>query len=383
MAFFIDQWKPGSGTENQLQGLLKNFDPDLVEASLFTLKPGPDDSVFEDFPCPVTCLDVPRLLSLAGIGRLLTTIPALRRQKFDVAMIYFIDSNLFAVPACRMAGVHSVVINRRDMGYWYEPGILNKLNFVNRQADYFLANSNAVKKRVEACEGFPADRIHVIHNGNWENGANRTGEHTPFGDGPPDSLLVGMTASLREVKRVDRFLDMAAAVSREISQVRFVVAGQGHLLPKLKEQAADLGLEGRVYFPGQVSDVSGLLAQWDVGVLTSESEGLSNSLMEYSLSGLPVVTFDTGGNGEVVSQGKTGYLVPEGDLDAMTARVVELLRDEALRKKMGDAGRIHCQNSFSPNLIIDRMMTFLEGITSSTRRGYSIPLSRPIKKAAP
>jgi glycosyltransferase involved in cell wall biosynthesis len=364
VAFFIDRWNPGSGTENQLRGMLEHFDPQTVSPLLVTLR-GEVPGGPEGFPCPVHCLGVGSLLSPGGAWRFVRALPWLRRLDVDVAMIYFVDSNLFAVPLCRLAGVPNVVINRRDMGYWYDSSILKKLNLVNRWADYFLTNSLAVKRQVEKHEKFDPARVHVHYNGLWTMAPDDSG---PGAGG--DEPRVGITASLRQVKRVDRFIDMAGLIAERNPAVSFHIAGQGNLKDDLEARAASVGIGNRTRFHGQVSDVRGFLADLQVAVLTSESEGLSNSLIEYAVLGLPVVTFDTGGNREVVVDGETGFLVPEGDVEALADRVCRLLEDGDLRRRMGEAGRRRSLALFSPGKAMEEMMKFLDGITRGPRRGY-------------
>jgi len=374
VAFFIDSWSPGSGTENQLKGMLDHFDPSLVETELFTLRNEIPPDLQTEFPCPVTCLGVGSLLSPKTILGYPSMVSRLRKGRFDVAMIYFVDSNLYTVPACRWAGIKSIVINRRDMGYWYESGLLKKLRVVNGMADYFLTNSHAVKNQVTLHEGFPPERIHVIPNGMWNAGPEFDNQSRETGSGhfdlPPETRFVGITASLRPVKRVDRFLKMAALVSAALPDVHFLVAGKGRLLPDLQGQAEKLNISSRVHFLGQVDDVPKMLAKFDVGLLTSESEGLSNSLMEYAMAGVPAVTFDTGGNREVVMDGETGFLVEAGDTDALAGKVIDLLENSSLRTRMAQSGREQCLRRFSSAKIMAESMAFLTGIQQAGRGNY-------------
>jgi len=372
VAFFIDTWNPGSGTENQLKGMLDNFDSDQVEAVLYTLRHEIPEALRSGFRCSVRCLGVGRLVSSGAVRRFPGLVRQLRTERFDLAMVYFLDTNFYVVPACRLAGIPAVIVNRRDMGYWYEPGILRRLNFVNTLTDYFLVNSRAVKSQVVRHEGFPAERVHVLLNGMWDR-ATDSSEGELEASAPSYSIgapTVGITASLRPVKRIDRFIEMAALVADRVSDCRFLIAGRGELQGELESLVAERGLDDRIRFLGQVADVPALLAALDVAVLTSESEGLSNSLMEYALAGVPAVAFDTGGNCEVVREGETGFLVPEGDVESMAERVVRLLTDDKLRREQAAAGQRFCQAAFSPQQIMQQTLDLFTGIVDSPRRGY-------------
>ncbi len=371
VAFFIDKWSPGSGTENQLQGLLSHLAPDHVDAHLFTLRTPLAASERHLFPCPVECLGIGSLLGPAALARFPGVVARLRRERFDVAMIYFVDSNLYLVPACRLAGIPVRVINRRDMGYWYEAGLLRQLNWVNRWATDFLVNAEAVKEQVVRYELFAPDRIGVIPNGMWDPEHRRRLRTAGSGQRPAGfpaaGPVVGITASLRRVKRIDRFVEMAALVRSAVPAARFVVAGQGGLLADLQEKARALGLADALTFLGQVENVPDLLGHLTVGVLTSESEGLSNSLVEYGLAGLPTVTFDVGGNAEVVRDGETGYLVAGGDVSALAERVVRLLTDDGLRRTMGESARAFCEGRFSPERVRDLTLGYFGSLISGRK----------------
>ncbi len=368
VAFLIDQWRAGSGTENQLLGLLQHLAPARVDAELITLRRplAPDEAAL--FPCPVSCLGVGSLASPKSALRLPSIAAELRRRRFDAAMIYFVDSNLYLVPACRLAGIGSVVINRRDMGYWYEAGVLRRLNFVNRWASHFLVNSEAVRQQVIRHEHFPPERIVVIPNGLW-GGRVAAAPSGSAPDGfPARGPVVGITASLRRVKRIDRFLDMAAAVAARMPEARFVIAGQGDLRPELEAQVRVLGLQEAVVFLGQVSDVPALLGRLDAAVLTSESEGLSNSLIEYGLAGVPAVAFDVGGNSEVIADGRTGFLAGPGNVADMADKVLRLLQDAARRREMGAAAARHCRETFAADRVADLTVDFLASLVPGAGR---------------
>jgi glycosyltransferase involved in cell wall biosynthesis len=147
--------------------------------------------------------------------------------------------------------------------------------------------------------------------------------------------IVGTIASLKPPKALHLLLKVAKMVSAQVADVKFVIVGDGELRTQLETQIRELRLESVVRLLGWRRDISKLLRLFDLFVLTSLWEGLPRVLVEASLAGVPVVAFDVDGVSEVVVHGRNGYLVTPGDLDAMTRRIVELLRNEDLRKNLG------------------------------------------------
>ncbi len=388
IAFFIDAIKAGAGTENQVLDLLARLDPERFETYLFTLRQPVPEAVRSRLSSKCECLHLGRLRSLGSLGVFWRLVRTLRREQIDIAMLYFVDSQLFVPPAAWLAGRTRCVVNRRDMGYWYTPGLLKSMRLVNKLVDYFLVNAGAIKNMVAEAESFPRERIKVIYNMLAVKMTEVSGRQvlppTESGAGPdattsavvtraqlgiPENVpVVTIVANLRPVKRVDRFIDMAASVARQHSDTHYLILGEGELRDQLSEQSTRLGLAGKIVFAGSVPDVGPYLRLSNVGVLTSESEGLSNTLVEYSFNRLPIVAFNTGGNPEVVEDGVTGYLVPEGEIVGMAARVLELLNNPDLRQKMGQAGRERVEDQFSPQKRLLEAEEFFTLIAKAPRR---------------
>ena len=128
---------------------------------------------------------------------------------------------------------------------------------------------------------------------------------------------------------------------------RAFLAGDGPLQSALADQARAGGLADRVEFLGARARFEDVLAAYDVFVLSSVSEGLSNTILEAMSTGLPVVATRVGGADELVEHEHTGMLVPAADPMAMTAAIRRLLENAALRHTMGAAGRRRTEAEFS------------------------------------
>jgi len=112
-------------------------------------------------------------------------------------------------------------------------------------------------------------------------------------------------------------------------------------------------LAERIVWAGTVDDVAPYLQLLDVGVLSSFSEGLSNTVLEYMAAGLPVVATEVGGNSELISEPGGGFLVPPNDSAALAKRILILLSNPELRVEMGKTNQGIARSRFSLAQMID------------------------------
>ena len=125
-----------------------------------------------------------------------------------------------------------------------------------------------------------------------------------------------------------------------------LIVGEGPDRSELEAEIRQLGIGERVHLLGERRDVPELLADADVFVLSSASEGMPVSVLEAMAAGLPVVGSRVGGVPELVVDGETGLLVEPGDPDELAAAIGRLLADRELRRRLGDAGRERAQRHF-------------------------------------
>lgn len=170
---------------------------------------------------------------------------------------------------------------------------------------------------------------------------------------PKDKIVILNVARIYPVKRLDLALRAFAKLKTEFPNVVFVNVGPEELgeKDKLKSIASNLGLVlGKdVVFAGPMKNADLPLAYKysDVFLNTSETEGICFSFLEAMAFNLPVVAFDVGGNSGVVDSGKTGFLVPFGDIRGIREKISLIIKDEKLRKGMGKAGFTKLQNEFN------------------------------------
>jgi len=149
------------------------------------------------------------------------------------------------------------------------------------------------------------------------------------------------------------------------------VVGDGELRAELQRSVEALDLAGRVHFLGWRRDLDAVYADLDVVALTSINEGTPVALIEAMAAGRPVVSTEVGGVADVVAHERTGLLVPSGDDSACAVAVLRLLRDPALRERMGREGRAQVTTRYgSERLVGDVRRLYLELLE---RRGIRVP----------
>jgi len=156
---------------------------------------------------------------------------------------------------------------------------------------------------------------------------------------PASAPVVGTVGNFKPQKAPLDFISMAALVLRAVPRAWFVLAGDGELREASERAAERAGIRKRVVFAGWRRDIPDLLGAFDVFALSSLFEGLPRSVLQAHSAGLPVAATDAGGTAEAVRDGVTGYIVKPRDPAALARRVVDLLRNPARAKAMGEAGR--------------------------------------------
>jgi glycosyltransferase involved in cell wall biosynthesis len=167
---------------------------------------------------------------------------------------------------------------------------------------------------------------------------------------PADGDVVMYVGRLAQIKRPDRFLDLADDLSAR-SGATFALVGDG---PLGDECRARIARTANAVALGWQRDLGTLLGAADVVVLCSDNEGVPLLLIEAALAGRPVVTTDVGAVRDVVRDGETGVLVPAGDRGALATAVDTLLSDPALRDRLGSTARDRALREMTASAAVDR-----------------------------
>ena len=182
-----------------------------------------------------------------------------------------------------------------------------------------------------------------------------TDEYKRIGERAGGAPTIVHISNFRPIKRATDAIEVFRRVRDKMS-ARLIMVGDGPDREKAIACAETLGIGSDVDFVGVIQSVVDILSAADVFLLPSQMESFGLAALEAMACEIPVVAADVGGLSEVIENGKSGYLLPLGDVDCMAARVVEILQDRYQRTRMGKRGRAIALEKFSPQTALKSYM---------------------------
>jgi len=220
----------------------------------------------------------------------------------------------------------------------------------------FIAVSPQIAEELRRT-GVPADRIAVIPNSvdPAAFASLRPREQVRAAEGFRESdFVVGTASRLSLEKRPDLLVRAFARFHVECPEARLLVIGDGPLRAASEDLARGSGLAEAVRFTGFRNDVPSLLNALDVFVLSSQTEGTSQALVEAMWLGRPIVATRVGGVPSQVEHDREALLAPSGDAAALAWHLLSFRRDPDLRRRLGEAAQRRAQAEFSAELMAER-----------------------------
>lgn len=294
----------------------------------------------------------------------------IRDERVALVHAHEFTANTYGTLVARLAGV-PVVATVHGKSY-YPERLKRRLAYrMASRLSTMVAVSHDLKRFIVREVGVHPDRIRVIYNGVDARGpvGSELVERCRQELGLACSeKVVGTVGSLYPVKGHRYLLEAAGQVLKEYPRVTFLVIGHGQLQAPLEAEARRRGYGDRVRFLGFRRDVPVLLDLIDVFVSSSLSEGLSIAVLEAMAAGKPVVATDVGGNGEVVVDGETGFLVPARNAQDLAARLISLLKDGERAAEFGRRGRLRAREHFSLTSMANQYASLYEDCLRSRQR---------------
>lgn len=236
---------------------------------------------------------------------------------------------------------------------------------------HIVANSHVAKRVLTDQYNLPAHKITVIHNPALRSGATDGPRNTSlrryYGANPSTVVLLNV-AMFRPEKNQRELIELCSRLPGYLDW-QLWLAGDGVTRKKCERLAHDLGLGGRVRFLGYNPDPVPLYHAADIAVLASQSESLSNFLIEAQLHGLPAVAYDIVGVGECFVPGSSGFLLPNQDQAGFLDALDRLIRTPGLRQRFAETGRLHASANFTADHQVQAHLTLFAALAKAAAAG--------------
>lgn len=298
-------------------------------------------------------------------------IRALWKLRPDVILSYTTSPNVGCGLFWRFTPAKACIWGQRNI-YELRGDIIERLAY--RLVSAVICNAAHEVEYLKNKLGETKRPIHVIRNGlelapphksphNWRSELNID----------QNTVVAVMLANFRPVKDHSTLLQAWSQVLNNINPgmpyLCLVLPGASqNTFQKTKSLAQELRLTNTVLFPGQVQDVSGLLAASDLGILLSSNEGLSNSLLEYMASGLPVIATDHQGSREAIGEDESIQLCLPNNPDDAAARILNLIVNPNLRQRLGKQNQVRAEKHFSINTMCETTLELITELLNSEKR---------------
>jgi glycosyltransferase involved in cell wall biosynthesis len=354
-----------AGAEQHLETLLRNLNTKQYKAHVLQLAPTVPQKAGNIGQCTFSHLPTEKVLSLNGIRTIKTVIQLIRKEQYDCILSYFETSDIISFIASYFTNKKALISSRRDTGFRHSNKLKWLYKLLNKRFKVIIAASGAINDCLVA-DGVDKQKVKKIYNGvdleRFKN-INRQSIRKELNIGD-DVILLGMVANLTPVKNHHNVITCIRKLHDNGREIHLALAGDGPLRHELAELANSLEIKDYVHFIGRRKDIPNVLSGIDIFILASETEGLSNALLEAMAANKPVIATNVGGNPEVVVNGTTGYLIKPGNPDELYNAIELLLDSKDQIKIFGEAGFERVKNLFSIDAMVNEYIFAIENAIS-------------------
>ena len=180
-----------------------------------------------------------------------------------------------------------------------------------------------------------------------------------------EQLVVGSVGRLVTVKNYPSLIKAFKLIAERVPNALLLFAGDGPNREKLEELTQQQGLKDKVKFLGRRDDIPSVMNAYDVFVLPSYREGLSNTILEAMSSGLPAIVSNVGGSPEIVIEGKTGYLFEVDDIEQISSKIIHLFEDSEMLREFSNNAREHVVKNYSLETMVNNYQNVYQELIDS------------------
>lgn len=280
------------------------------------------------------------------IGDIRKVIAIVREGNFEIVHSHGSKANMLAVLTKRFLKLPTVTTVHSDYKLDYLQSASRRFSFgtINTVAlrfiNYYIGVSNNFAKMLIERK-FDPEKIFTVYNGidfskNIQEYSRDhfTGKYNLTLDNK--DIIVGILARMHPVKGLNIFIQAAKEVIESCPNVKFLIGGDGDQRKALEHQIKELGLTSHILLLGWVKDPYELMSNIDINILSSLSESFPYVILEGAKLKKATVSSDVGGISDLITSGENGYLFKPGDYKRLAEYIIELVKDETMRKEMGE-----------------------------------------------
>ena len=280
----------------------------------------------------------------------------LKRERPDVFIVGTFKKLFLASLAAKLAGVPRVIAR---IGLESDTPRSFKYRFaLRRWTDGVVVNARRISRGFTGLHGFDDEKVCVIPNFVLATQSARSMTVRGELGISSEQFVIGTVARLARQKRIDRLLEATSL----LPDVHCIIAGDGAMRPMLEARMRELGIGSRAHLLGNRDDVRDVIDSLDVFVVASDSEGMSNAMLEAMERGVPVVSTDVSGAEDALAPDgshRAAGVITDFDASEIARELKRLAGDAALLRSMGDEGRARARTRFSRDASLAAWESFL------------------------
>ena len=351
------------------------LDNEIFESVLVCGSPNPGEQPMLDYALEhnIKPIFIPEIVGVAtftprDVKALAKLFRLIRKERPQIVHTHTAKAGFVGRLAARLAGVPIILhtYHGHVLHGYYSPLKTWLLRRMERVLGYFsdciIAVGEQVKQDLVSYGVASPEKITVIPLGfdlqpflNCEKYRGEFRGELGLNDG---ARLIGIVGRIFPIKNHRLFLDSAVEVASQEPACRFVIVGDGALRPEMERHASELGIADKVIFTGWRRDLPRIYADLNALVISSDNEGTPVSVIEALASGVPVVGTNVGGVPDLITDGKTGYLVPPRDPGELAKAVLRLICHSETASSMSQAARSMVIQRYT----VQRLISDMEGL---------------------